>query len=245
MSKERAQFLIGTSGWTYPDWQGVFYPTDWPKSQWLEYYATKFTTVEVNATFYRSFKDQAYHKWRERAPKNFCYVLKASQFITHRKHLIDAEEQIKTFWRSAALLKDKLGLILLQLAPSAVYDPERLKQALLTFGDPKKIAVEFRNKKWLTEEIRDLLQETGAIFCNVDSPQSELAGWVTSNIAYIRLHGRKQWYEYNYPIHELREIAALARRMATLGAKQIYIFFNNDFAGYAPQNAMTLAEMLK
>jgi uncharacterized protein YecE (DUF72 family) len=147
MSKDKVQFLVGTCGWTYQDWQGVFYPTDWPKDRWLEFYAKKFTTVEVNATFYRSFKDQTCHKWRERVPEGFRYVLKTPRFITHRKHLIDAEEQIKTFWSSAALLKDKLGLILLQLAPSTVYDPERLKQALLTFGDPKKIAVEFRNKK--------------------------------------------------------------------------------------------------
>lgn len=245
MSKEKAQFWVGTSGWTYPDWQGVFYPEDWPKSRWLEYYAQKFTAVEVNATFYRTFKDQTYQKWRERATKDFCYVLKAPRVITHRKQLKGVDEQIKSFWRSASLLEDKLGLILLQLAPSTPYDPPRLKQALLTFGDPKKIAVEFRNEKWLTGEIRDMLQETGAIFCNVDSPKNKLTSWVTSKIAYVRLHGRKQWYDYNYPIHELREIAVLARRLAALGAKYIYIFFNNDFAGYAPQNAMTLADMLK
>ncbi len=245
MSKEKVQFLVGTSGWSYPDWQGTFYPEDWPKSRWFEYYAQKFATVEVNATFYRTFKDRTYHKWRERAPREFSYVLKAPRFITHRKHLKGAEEQIKSFWRSAALLEDKLGLILLQLAPSAAYDPDRLKQALLTFGDPRKVAVEFRHKKWLTGEIRDLLKEVGAVFCAADSPESELMDWVTSDIAYIRLHGREQWYAHDYSLQELREIAALARGMERLGAKKVYIFFNNDVAGYAPQNALTLVEMLR
>lgn len=245
MSKGKAQFFVGTSGWTYPEWQGIFYPEDWPKSRWFEYYAKKFATVEVNATFYRTFKEQTYHKWRERAPGEFSYVLKAPRFITHRKHLIDAKEQIKNFWRSAALLEDKLGLILLQLAPGTAYDPDRLKQALLTFGDPGKVAVEFRHKKWLTEEIRDLLKETGAVFCTADSPKSELMDWLTSEAAYLRLHGRKQWYAYEYSLSELQEIAALAKRMAKLGAKKVYIFFNNDIKAYAPRNALALLEMLK
>jgi len=245
MSKEKAQFLIGTCGWTYSDWEEIFYPEDWHKSRWLEYYATQFRTVEINATFYRIFKDQTYQKWRERVPKEFCYVLKAPRFITHHKQLKGAEEQIKSFWRSAALLEDRLGLILLQLAPSTPYDLQRLKQTLLTFGDPGKIAVEFRHKKWLTEETRELLKETGSVFCAVDSPTSELADWVTSENAYLRLHGRKQWYAYDYSLQELREIAVLAKRMEELGAKKVYIFFNNDVNGYAPKNALTLLGMLQ
>jgi uncharacterized protein YecE (DUF72 family) len=245
MSKRRAQFFVGTSGWSYPDWQGIFYPDDWPKRRWFEYYAQKFATVEVNATFYRTFKDQTYLKWREQAPQEFRYVLKAPRFITHRKHLKGAEEQIKRFWQSASLLETKLGLILLQLAPHTQYDPERLKNALLTFGDPSKIAVEFRHKKWYTEEIRDLLKEVGAVFCTADSPESELRDWTTSDTAYIRLHGREQWYAYDYSDQELHEIAALAKRLAEPGAKTIYIFFNNDVNGYAPKNALTILDMLE
>ncbi|MDZ7289351.1 MAG: DUF72 domain-containing protein [candidate division KSB1 bacterium] len=245
MNKGHAQFLAGTSGWTYPDWQGTFYPVDWPKSRWFEYYAGKFSTVEINATFYRTFKDQTYSKWREQAPREFRYVLKAPRLITHRKHLIGAEDVIKGFWQSASLLEDKLGLILLQLAPSTQYDPDRLRQTLLTFGNPRKIAVEFRHEKWCTEEIKNLLEETGSVFCTADSPKSELRDWVTSEVAYIRLHGRKRWYDHDYSNQELREIAALAKRMVVLGAKQIYIFFNNSVNGYAPQNALTLLKMVQ
>lgn len=244
MRKAKAQFLVGTSGWSYPEWQGIFYPEAWPKRRWFEYYAKKFATVEVNATFYRTFKDQTYHQWREQAPAAFRYVLKVPRFITHRKHLIDAEEEIRSFWRSASLLADKLGLILLQLAPNSAYDPDRLKQALLAFGDSRKVVVEFRDQKWLTEEIKDLLKETGAVFCAVDSPKSELVDWVTSEVAYVRLHGRRQWYNYEYALPELREIATVARKMATLGAAKVYIFFNNDVNGYAPRNASALLQML-
>jgi len=164
MSKEKVRYLVGTSGWSYPHWQGIFYPADHPKSRWFEYYAGKFSTVEVNATFYRFFKDQTYHNWRDKAPENFKYVLKAPRLITHRKYLKDAQEQIKEFWQLASLLEDRLGLILLQPTPSTPYDPDRLKKALLAFGDPRKIAIEFRHNRWLTEGTRELLQEVGSVF---------------------------------------------------------------------------------
>lgn len=238
------QFLIGTSGWTYDHWKGLFYPKNLPKRKWFEYYGSFFSTVEVNATFYRSFKDQTYLNWREHAPVHFRYVLKAPRWITHRKYLLDAEQEIEEFSRSAALLEDRLGLILLQVAPGTPYDPDRLKRALLAFGNPNKVAIEFRHKNWFTDEIRDLLCTLGVVFCTADSPKTRLSDWVTSDTAYIRLHGRQRWYSHNYTDQELHEIADLAIQMAEQGAERIYIFFNNDFEGYAPQNALTLQQML-
>lgn len=240
-----AEFFIGTSGWNYPHWEGLFYPEDWPKRRWLEYYATRFRTVEVNATFYRTFRDETYRAWRERAPEGFRYVLKAPRYITHRLYLVEAEEPIRRFRDQASLLGDRLGLVLLQLAPSTPYEPERLRRALLAFGEPCRVAVEFRHSRWLTDETRELLREVGAAFCTADSPRSRLCDWVTSAVAYIRLHGRKRWYAHNYTDEELAEIAALARRMAAQGAEEVYIFFNNDYEGYAPQNALTLRAMLE
>ena len=174
----------------------------------------------------------------------FRYVLKAPRLITHRKYLEGAEEEIREFWRSVSLLEDKLGLILLQLAPSTPYDPERLKKALQAFDDPRRVAVEFRHKRWLTGETKDLLQEVGAIFCSADSPKSKLMDWVTSDTAYIRLHGRKHWYDYNYSDAELKEIADLARHMTQEGAQSVYVFFNNDFGGHAVKNAHSLRQIL-
>jgi len=244
MNRVKEKFFVGTSGWSYSHWKGVFYPEDWPQSRWFDFYAEKFSTVEVNATFYRTFKDPTYETWRRRAPSGFRYVLKAPKWITHRKYLQDVELEIETFQRSAALLGDTLGLVLLQLAPGTPYDPGRLRKALLAFKDPSRIAVEFRNSQWITEEIRALLQESRSVFCSVDSPEAQLMDWVTSDVAYIRLHGHKQWYGYNYSDQELRHICDLAKKMAALGAQRIYIFFNNDFGGCAPKNALVLQEML-
>lgn len=245
MVKENVEFFIGTSGWSYDHWQGIFYPEDWPKSRRFEYYAGRFSTVEVNATFYRTFKDQTYHKWRNQAPQAFKYVLKVPRIITHRKYLNDAEESIKQFWRSASLLEHTLGVILLQLAPRTAYDPDRLKRALLMFGDPKRVAVEFRHKQWFTEEIKELLREVGSIFCTADSPKTSLMDWVTSDIAYIRLHGRERWYAHDYSYQELREIFDLVRALRGFGVNTFYIFFNNDFEGYAPKNALSLIDMIQ
>lgn len=240
-----AKILVGTSGWSYPDWRGRFYPSDWPKSRWFEYYCKKFSTVEVNATFYRFFKEKTYRNWYDKAPDNFEYVLKVPRIVTHQKYLKNAESQINDFWNLATLLKDKLGLVLLQLPPDFEYDPKTLEQAIRTFDDPRKVAVEFRDEQWFNHEIRDLLKELGAVFCSVDSPKSELRDWVTSDVAYIRLHGRKGWYDYNYSAHELREVKELTEKMNRRGAKKIYIFLNNDYDARAPKNAQTLMQILE
>ncbi len=238
------QFLVGTSGWTYDHWKGSFYPEGLAKSRWFEYYAARFSTVEINATFYRAFSDATYEKWRRRVPTDFRYVLKAPRLITHRKFLADAESEIRAFWRSACLLEDRLGLVLLQVAPQTPYDPDRLRRVLMTFGEPRLVAVEFRRKDWLNDEIRALLVDCGATFVSVDSPRLRPVDWVTSKAGYIRLHGRSRWYSHDYTSAELHEIAEIAHRMVLHGAKTVYVFFNNDFEGYAPKNALTLMEYL-
>lgn len=245
MGGKQTDFLIGTSGWSYAHWKGIFYPEGLPRSRWFEYYAARFPTVEVNATFYRRFRDETYRKWYDKAPPGFTYVLKAPRLITHRKYLSGVNEEIRDFYRSASLLRDRLGLILLQLAPATPYEPERLRSALLAFGRPDRVAVEFRHERWLTDEVRQLLRQLGAVFCNADSPVTPLSHWVTGEAAYLRLHGRSQWYTHDYSDEELIGIAGHARAMATAGAQRVYIFFNNDTNGYAPKNAQSLAEILR
>jgi uncharacterized protein YecE (DUF72 family) len=239
------RFFIGTSGWSYAHWKGAFYPENCPQSRWFDYYAARFRAVEVNATFYRRFKEITYQQWRQRAPAGFKYVLKAPRLITHRRYLKDAADLIREFWRSATLLEDRLGLILLQLAPGTPVELERLEQALRAFPDPTRVAVEFRHRDWYTPEVKDLLSELGAVFCNVDSPRTKLQDWLTAGTAYIRLHGRERWYAHDYTPAELKEITATARRLAAQGAGTVYLFFNNDFHGYAVRNALTLRTMLE
>lgn len=242
-SKERI-FFIGTSGWTYDHWKGCFYPENLPKSRWFEYYASRFSVVEINATFYRSFKDQTYLNWKARAPRGFGYVLKAPKVITHRKYLLDAEDDIKTFYRSSTLLEDRLEMILLQVAPGTPRDLERLESALCAFPEPDKVAIEFRHPDWYSHETEALLRNFGAVFCNVDSPRQRLTRILTSNRAYLRLHGRKRWYSHNYTLDELKDITEAAQDLVARGANRVYIFFNNDFEGFAPANALALLELL-
>ena len=238
-------FFIGTSGWTYDHWLGGFYPVGLAKSRWFDFYAERFNAVEINATFYRAFQDQTYQKWKGRAPGGFGYVLKAPRIITHRKLLRDVEFDIQDFCRSAALLGDSFEMILLQVAPQMPYDPGLLRTALQAFTDPRRVAVEFRDPGWLNPEIESLLSTLGAAFCNVDSPQQPLTGILTSDRAYLRLHGHERWYSSNYSDEDLRSIAKQARRLTAHGAKRVYIFFNNDLGGYAPANALALQKFVQ
>lgn len=124
------------------------------------------------------------------------------------------------------------------------YDLPRLEKALLSFDNPKKIVVEFRNEKWLTPETKQLFTKLGCIFCIADSPKSKMVAWVTANTAYIRLHGKKQWFNYNYKKSELDEIAQFVKKLTKMGAKKVYILFNNDYYAYAIKNAVYLNKIL-
>lgn len=237
-------YFTGTSGWSYDHWRGCFYPPGVAKSRWFDYYAGQFNSVEINATFYGTFKDQTYLNWKERAPQGFGYVLKAPRMITHRKLLKDAEDDIHEFSRSAALLGEAFGMILLQIAPGQPYDPGVLRSALQSFPDPTRVAVEFRNPRWSNPEIEHLLASLGAAYCNVDAPRHPLTEILTAERAYLRLHGPDRWYASNYPPERLKEIAGLARRLHNRGARQVYTFFNNDLGCFAPANALVVHQLL-
>ncbi len=236
--------LVGTSGWTYDHWRGGFYPQELAKSRWFDYYAERFKAVEINATFYRTFQDQTYLKWKARAPQGFGYVLKAPKNITHRKLLRDTETDIQAFCRSAAQLGEKFEMILLQVAPGVPYDTELLRSALQAFDNPARVAVEFRHPRWYNPQIERLLSSLGAAFCNVDSPGQDLTEILTSERAYLRLHGHEHWYASDYSPDDLLRIAGLIRRLDGRGAKRVYVFFNNDFGGYAPFNALALQKLI-
>jgi uncharacterized protein YecE (DUF72 family) len=240
---QEKRIYIGTSGWNYDDWKVAFYPERMGRAKWLAYYARHFSTVEVNATFYRTFQDSVFERWAGQVPADFRFVLKAPRIITHRKYLAGADGEIADFCRKAKLLGERFGIVLLQLDPNTPVEPGRLDSALAAFGDTR-VAVEFRDDRWITGEIQNILEERGAAFCAADSPKARITEWVTADTGYIRLHGRKAWYSHRYGDSELADIAAHARNMIDAGARTMYIFFNNDYRGYAIENAMTLNKML-
>ncbi len=245
MDEKSPVYFIGTSGWTYDHWKGCFYPEGLAKSRWFDFYAERFNSVEINATFYRTFQDPTYLKWKARAPQGFGYVLKAPKAVTHRKLLKDSEPEIHAFCQSCTLLGDTFEMILLQTAPNLPYDLGLLRSALLAFSDPSRVAVEFRHERWFNAQVEDLLSSVGAAFCNVDSPRQPLTEYLTSSRAYLRLHGHPNWYTSNYSAVELQKVADLAQRLAARGAERIYLFFNNDFGGYAPSNALSIQKLLE
>ncbi|MFT3742061.1 MAG: DUF72 domain-containing protein [Gammaproteobacteria bacterium] len=236
---------IGTSGWTYPEWAGKFYPAELPQKDWLPYYCQHFDTVELNATFYRQFPAKTFAHWYEETPEHFKFVIKVSGYITHRKHLKETDRYIKRFEKDVWHLQDKLGLLLLQFPPHMPYDPERLKAALAAFKDPSRVVVEFRDAKWLTDEVKSLLQDFKAIFCNVDSPILQVYDTITAPVAYLRLHGHSKMYDYNYKMPQLTQIQHNIHQLIQQGAREVYILFNNDMHAYAPKNALKLQTLCK
>jgi len=192
MDKKSVQFFIGTSGWSYDGWRGDFYPGGLPKARWFDFYAQHFNAVEVNATFYRTFKDETYRKWRDQALAGFRYALKAPRLITHRKMLMDVSDEIRIFAESAHILGETLGMILMQLAPGMPLDLPRLRAALSAFLDTSEVAVEFRHERWDSAETINLLREMRATWVCADSPKNPLRERLTGKNAYVRLHGRRQ-----------------------------------------------------
>ncbi len=242
--KSNATCHIGTSGWSYGNWDQKFYPSEIPKTKWFNFYTENFHTVEMNATFYRGFKEKTFKKWYEEAPDGFQYVFKANRIITHRKYLKNVSESVKRFCDSVNLVKEKLGLILLQLHPNTSFDLKLLEDALESFDDPSMVAVEFRNEQWFHEDTYQLLRKTGSIFCNIDSPKFKIHDVVTAKKAYFRFHGKKEWYKHHYTDKELHEIALTMDNIAEKGVSEMYAFFNNDVDANAPVNARRLKEII-
>lgn len=230
------RFRVGTSGYHYDHWEGIFYPKGLPRSDWFDHYARRFDTVEINNTFYRLPGAETFDGWRERAPGGFLYALKFSRYGTHLKHLKDADEVIGNFLAAARRLEDRLGPILVQLPPRWGADPGRLADFLAAAPDDLRWAVEFRDPSWLREDVYGVLRDAGAALCVhdlvEDHPRELTAGW-----SYLRYHGRR--YAGSYSHQKLTaEADRIADRLA--GGRDVYAYFNNDAGGHAVTDARDL-----
>ena len=145
---------IGTSGWQYRDWRGSFYPADIPQREWLEYYCRHFSTLELNNSFYRLPTAAAFAGWRARTPDGFVMAVKMSRFLTHLKKLGEPEEPVERFLHRASELGPRLGPVLIQLPPRFPAVPERLDETLGLFPRSVRVAVEFRDPSWFSDEVR-------------------------------------------------------------------------------------------
>lgn len=240
------RFWIGTSGWHYGHWRGLFYPEKLPTSRWLAHYIEHFPTVEINNTFYRQPKTSAWQLWRSSVPEDFRFAVKVNRFVTHIKRLREPEEPVRRFLEGARLLEDRLGPLLYQLPPNFHRTPEneeRLDAFLSILPSGLQHVFEFRHESWLQEAVFDLLRRHGVGFCAFDMPDLECPLVATASFAYMRFHGSELLYGSNYTDEMLASWAERLRRLAE-GLTDVYVYFNNDACAYAVYNGMALANLL-
>lgn len=238
-----ARVRVGTSGWEYAHWLGDFYPRDVPRARWFEFYARHFDTVELNASFYRLPRAEAFAGWRRRSPNGFVFAVKASRYLTHIKRLRDPEEPLERMWSRARRLGDRLGPVLYQLPPRWLPNAERLSSFLAAIPRDAPQAVEFRDRRWYRPEILALLDEAGVALCLHDMAGSEPPLQRIGPFVYVRFHGAGARYGGSYADEQLARWADRMGEWSAAGCA-VWAFFNNDVGGHAIRNAVRLREML-
>ena len=223
----------GTSGFSYAEWKGDFYPEDLSSKDMLSYYASQLPAVEINNTFYRMPNPDVLTSWAEQTGEEFRFVLKASRRITHFKRLNGAEEEVEYFLRTAVQLGDRLGAVLFQLPPNFKKDVPRLSAFLDLLGEPSRTAFEFRHPSWEDEEVVELLRARGAALCTADT--EEKAGEIvrTGPLGYLRL--RKADYDD-------AELAEWADRVVEAGWDDAFVFFKHEDDAGGPRMARRFLE---
>jgi uncharacterized protein YecE (DUF72 family) len=238
-----AAIRIGTSGYVYPHWRkGVFYPLGLPARQELAYYAGRFTTVELNNSFYRLPTPEMFARWQESTPTNFEFAVKASRYITHIKRLRNVADETALFMERASLLGSKLGPILFQLPPTQQIDILRLRDFLALLGPGHRWVMEFRHPSWHTREVYRLLAAGGVSLCIPVGGGLEPDRVTTAPFAYFRMH-RGQEPAGGFTRAELKSWAARIRGLAASG-KAVYVYFNNDWQAFALRDANALKQLL-
>jgi uncharacterized protein YecE (DUF72 family) len=235
--------LIGTSGWQYRHWKGRLYPAGLAQKAWLEHYAARFATVEVNATFYRLPAPATAEAWAARVPDDFVFAVKLSRYLTHIRRLRDPEEPVARFMAVAEALGPRLGPVLMQLPPTMRADLDALGATLRRFPAGVRVAVEPRHDTWFTPELYALLERHRAALCWADRPRWRPPYVRTADWGYLRLHEGRATPR---PCYGRDALAAWAGRIAERfgPGDDVYVFTNNDPEGCAVRDARLLAAPL-
>jgi uncharacterized protein YecE (DUF72 family) len=236
-----ATLRLGTSGWIYKHWKGIFYPEKVPQRSWLDFYQRHFDTVEINFTFYRLPERSVFESWHDRSPPGFAYAVKGSRFLTHVRRLREPEEGVGRIAERLEGLGDRVGPLLWQLPPDFVRDDERLARFLACLPERWQHTVEFRHESWLDETIFTMLERHGVALCIPDSPRLPKALRLTAPWTYVRFHGDGPGG--NYTPEMLDRWADFLRGVLASGA-DAWVYFNNDWYGYALWNARDLSARL-
>lgn len=258
---KNSKLHIGTSGWIYGDWTRVFYPVDLSSKDKLKYFSQHFKTAEINYSFYHLPRPSTYQNWYNQTPKDFIFAVKVSRFITHIKRLKGVKKAWQTFISNALNLKEKLGPILFQFPPSFKATEENIKRLEefleLIKSRPKgrspdwspafrqrlRFAFEFRHKSWCEEKIYNLLKKYDVAWVIADSPSYPKAELATADFVYIRMHGSQVLFGSKYTNKELKDLAQKIKKWLKQKL-DVYVYFNNDFHGYAIENTQQLMRLV-
>jgi uncharacterized protein YecE (DUF72 family) len=229
---------VGTSGYSYKEWKGIFYPEDLPAAKFLRFYAEHFDSVEINNTFYRMPDAKMLAKWAADVPEGFTFILKAPQRITHQKRLTDCGDDVRQLFEAASALEGKLGPILFQLPPFSRKDAGKLQAFVEGLPDGKRVAFEFRHASWFDEEVYDVLRSRDIALCAADTDETEepekivvpTAGW-----GYLRLR------RLEYSEEALR---AWAGRIEAQSWPEAYVFFKHEDEARGPAFAKEFLAIL-
>jgi uncharacterized protein YecE (DUF72 family) len=236
---------IGTSGWSYDHWEPELYPPGLPARDRLARYAADFGTAELNSSFYRWPRPSAFGSWRRRLPDGFCLSVKAPRGLTHARKLYRPETWVQRIGLGWHELGDKRAVLLVQLAPSQPRDDERLAYFLTLIPPWIRVAVEFRHPSWHGEKVFALLASHGAAYCVMSGANLPCVLRVTTDFAYLRLHGPDQHHLYAGSYSDT-DLAWWADRISEWQAsgRDVFAYFNNDGGANAVRNARTLQGLL-
>lgn len=237
-----ARLQVGTSGWVYKQWGGTFYPPGLPQRRQLSFYAEHFSTVEINATFYRLPTLKMVEGWEREAPPGFLFAIKGSRFITHMKKLNIDPESYARFFERLAPLRRRRGPILWQLPPQLRSDPARLDRFLGGLPPGDRHAVEFRHPSWLNGQTYRVLRRHRAACVWISSQAMPPEAVLTTNFAYLRFHGLEGGAAHDYTRAEMEPWARLCRQALRRG--RVFVYFNNDLNTRAPGNALLFRQMV-
>jgi len=234
------QLLAGTSGYSYKQWKGAFYPDKLPAGEMLRYYAQRLRTVEINNTFYRMPAESVLWQWSEQVPADFAFTLKAPQRITHFQRLREVDENLSYFLQTARALEARLGAILFQLPPTLRYDAELLDSFLAALpGDPYRFAMEFRHASWDAAEVHEKLAANHVSLCVADTDDTDAAMVRTArDFVYLRL--RKLAYDDD----SLASWEAHVRAAIDDGS-DVYCYFKHEDDPSGVRYAKRLREMIE
>jgi uncharacterized protein YecE (DUF72 family) len=231
------RFFVGTSGYSYKEWKGIFYPNKLPQKEMLSYYASRFLAVEINSTFYGMPDESIVESWTQQTPDSFRFVLKAPQSITHRKRLNNAEVETEHLLRIASMLKGRQGPLLFQLPPNFKKDVSRLETFLGLIEKRASSAFEFRHESWFDKEVFDCLRANSCALCVAevdDVPSADLVS--TARWGYVRLR-RKDYSD--------EQLSEWIERLRSQDWEEAYVFFKHEDSGTGPKLATRFLELAR